>query len=364
MGNICDINYIYIARDSDSKTITDSKIITNNNSEYLTLCGNYNSRLEGDIEFKIPGGYAKEKDVLIRYCLYNVFVLLSQFGFSIGEAISLKTLFLSPFMDGHQFLYHYPAWFVPVLFLIETINVCMRRVLKQLRLDNDWLIMGGLLLCGVLTVWLAIGGHVWGYYKIPGRILFMLPGFQMGRIYKEKLEKHDTLPSSVYLAIVMGVQIMITIVCAGLAFSAVWVSSFANGPLVPYLTVITGIAFWLRISKVVAKLPGIAEHMILLGRNTFSLMMHHTMGFMLVKMVFYFISIATPFCSEFDVPMFFSEINFIYLAGGSEASKWIYVIAGISFSLLMAGLQHKITDTLFPTRRYRTLTHNHMHNHM
>ena len=66
-------DYIYIERDSNSKTVTDSKIIMNNNSEYLTLCGNYNSRLDGDIEFKIPGGYAKEKDVLIRYCLYNVF---------------------------------------------------------------------------------------------------------------------------------------------------------------------------------------------------------------------------------------------------------------------------------------------------
>ena len=69
-------DYIYIERDKKSRTIKNSKLITDSDSDsdsdYSTLCGNYNSRLDGDIEFKIPGGYAKEKDVLIKYCLYNV----------------------------------------------------------------------------------------------------------------------------------------------------------------------------------------------------------------------------------------------------------------------------------------------------
>ena len=67
-------DYIYIERDSNSKTIKNSKLITDSDSDsdYSTLCGNYNSRLDGDIEFKVPSGYAKEKDVSIKYCLYNV----------------------------------------------------------------------------------------------------------------------------------------------------------------------------------------------------------------------------------------------------------------------------------------------------
>ena len=67
-----DYIYIYIERDKKSKTIKNSKLITDNDRDYSTICGNYNSRLDGDIEFKIPGGYAKEKDVSIKYCLYNV----------------------------------------------------------------------------------------------------------------------------------------------------------------------------------------------------------------------------------------------------------------------------------------------------
>ncbi|MDO4304105.1 MAG: acyltransferase family protein [Bacillota bacterium] len=282
--------------------------------------------------------------LLLPYFLWNIFYgiltfLLHRVGFSIGGELSFRTLFLSPFLDGHQFMYNFPAWFVPVLFMLEVINVLMRKVLSLVRLNNEWLIFAMCLLAGILTVWLAIGGHVWGWYKLPGRLLFMLPGFQMGRIYREKLEKHDKLEDGPYLLIVMGVQILITIFCGGLAFSAVWVTSFANGPIIPYITIITGIAFWLRIAKIISEIPGLSRKMVYIGRNTYAVMMHHVASFMLVKGFFYLVSIWTPFCAEFDKEMFFGEINFVYLAGGSEACKWLYLVVGIAFPLMIAHFQ-------------------------
>lgn len=289
--------------------------------------------------------------LLVPYFAWNLFYgiltgLLHKAGFVIGQPLSLKTLFLSPFLDGHQFLYNFPAWFVPVLFMIEVINVLMRRVLSLLRLNYEWLIFAGCLTAGILTVWLAAGGHVWGWYKIPGRLLFMLPGFQMGRIYREKLKKHDTLADGPYFLIVMGIQVLITIFCYGLNFSAVWVSSFANGPVIPYITVTTGIAFWLRMARIMSKIPYLSDKMVCIGRNTYSIMMHHVACFMLVKGIFYLISLYTPFCSEFDREMFFSEIGFVYLAGGSEAGKWIYLLTGIGLPLVIAGLQRYIAEKI------------------
>ena len=70
-----DYIYIYIERDKESKTIKNSKLITDSDSDYSTLCGNYNSRLEGDIEFNIPKGYAKEKDVSIKYCFDSSYLV-------------------------------------------------------------------------------------------------------------------------------------------------------------------------------------------------------------------------------------------------------------------------------------------------
>ena len=82
--------------------------------------------------------------------------------------------------------------------------------------------------------------------------------------------------------------------------------------------------------------------MVYIGRNTFAVMMHHTLCFMLVKELFYLCSLYTPLCREFDREMFFSEINFVYLAGGSEASKWLYLLAGIGLPLMIARVLHNI----------------------
>ena len=133
----------------------------------------------------------------------------------------------------------------------------------------------------------------------------------------------------------MGVQILISIFCAGLAFSTVWVTGFANGPVVPYLTVMTGIAFWLRIAKMMKDIPSFSEKMVGIGRNTFSIMMHHTAVFMLVKGLFYYCSRVSSFCAEFDQEMFFQDIGYVYIAGGAEESKWIYLLAGIAVPILV-----------------------------
>lgn len=219
----------------------------------------------------------KCRSLLLPYFVWNLFYgvltqILHRAGFSLGQELSFKTLFISPFLDGHQFLYNFSAWFVPALFLIEVINVLMRKILDVLHLKNEWLIFLGCLLLGMITVQLAIGGHVWGLYKMPGRLLFMLPGFQMGRIYRDKLEKYDRLPDGIWLMIIIGIQVLISICCAGLAFGAVWVTSFANGPIVPYLTVVTGIAFWLRIARIISAIPNISDKLVYLGRNTYTVM--------------------------------------------------------------------------------------------
>lgn len=297
-----------------------------------------------EYENDIPGYILKKcKTLLIPYFIWNLFYgilaqILHGVGFSLGQNLSFKTLFISPFVDGHQYLYNFSAWFVPALFLIEVINILMRKLLEIIHLKNEWLIFAGCLILGMITVQLAIGGHVWGLYKMPGRLLFMLPGFQMGKLYHEKVEEHDKIPDGIYLHIIIGLQILISMLCAGLAFGAVWVTSFKNGPVVPYLTVVTGIAFWLRIARIISEMPSVSEILINIGRNTYSIMMHHTMVFMVIKGFCYICSLLTPFCKEFNQEMFFHDINYVYLIGEIEGSKWIYLIAGIWIPILVKKL--------------------------
>ncbi|MDE5893345.1 MAG: hypothetical protein K2H45_10540 [Acetatifactor sp.] len=74
----------------------------------------------------------KAKTLLLPVYLWNFFyagvVLLSRHaGFMIGEEVSIKTLFIMPLTNGHQFLYNMGGWFVVPLFMVECLNVLLRR---------------------------------------------------------------------------------------------------------------------------------------------------------------------------------------------------------------------------------------------
>jgi len=91
----------------------------------------YKEENENDIKNYI---IKKAKHLLLPYYIWNVIyglftTLLRNIGFGIGSEITLKTLLLDPFLGGHQYGLNFAAWFVPVLFLIEVMNVVMRKIL-------------------------------------------------------------------------------------------------------------------------------------------------------------------------------------------------------------------------------------------
>ncbi len=324
-----------------------------------------------DAEEEHPLAYVKKKCIrlLVPYLVWNLFygliaLFLQNCGFSMGERIGFRTLFLMPFLHGYQFIYNYAAWFVPVLFVIEMMNLLMRLIAKRLftkplkklagsrsnqpdadkgaetgTTDADrlleWLYLTASLLVGMAVVYLAIGGHVWGNYKAPGRILFLYPCFQMGQFYRKNLEKHDTLGNLPYFAILIGIQTLLHLCCNGLAFSSVWCTGFANGPIIPYVTIVSGIAFWLRVARLLTPIAGNNHAVRYLGRNTFTVMMHHVMMFMLIKMILAGIAAHTGFCTNFDLEQYRTNIDYIYLVRGVEHFKMVYLAAGIAIPLLV-----------------------------
>lgn len=305
-----------------------------------------------------PLSYLKKKArrLLLPYFIWNLvygvtaWLLRSFANFTFGEPVTIKTLFLDPFLHGYQYLYNFAAWFVPVLFLIEVMNLFLRIVLRAMRLDYEWLILIGTLTVGMTVVWLAIGGHVWGLYKMPGRILFLFPCFQMGQFYRRKLEQRDKLGNLPYFAIVLGIQVLLNLCCNGLAYSCVWCTAFANGPIIPYVTVVSGIAFWLRVSKILATVCGQNTAVAYLGRNTYPVMMHHIMVFMIIKMVLAGIAAGTGYLADFDFTRFYTDIDYCYLVKGSETFKMVYLAAGIALPLL---LQRSVTRALTALKRLR-----------
>lgn len=321
-------------------------------------------------EEEAPLQYVKKKlrRLLLPYFIWNVVYGLLAWamrtaGFAMGEGISLRTLFIEPFLHGYQFIYNYAAWFVPALFVIEMMNLCARIVLRKVirlvwklwemlsggRKDirrgglskekedfiTEWVMLIGSLLVGIAVVWLAIGGHVWGNYKAPGRILFLFPSFQMGQFYLKRLEKHDTMKNLPYFAILFGLQVILNVGFNGLAFSSVWCTGFANGPVMPYVTIVSGIAFWLRVSKMLAPVFGESPAVQYLGRNTYAVMMHHVMAFMLVKTLLAVVAARSGWCADFDFAQFYTNIDYFYFVRGAEQFGMVYLAAGVVLPLML-----------------------------
>ncbi len=136
----------------------------------------------------------------------------------------------------------------------------------------------------------------------------------------------------------IGIQVLLHLCCNGLAYSSVWCTGFANGPVIPYVTVMSGVAFWLRTAKILAPLCGGDRRggfFLCLGRNTYAVMMHHIMAFMLVKMILAGIAAHTGYLADFDFTEFYGNIDYYYLVKGSEAFKMVYLAAGVALPLLL-----------------------------
>lgn len=274
--------------------------------------------------------------------VYGLFILLmSNFGYTIGAEVNAYNLFLMPFVDGEAFLYNLGSWFVYPLFCVCVFNVLFRRLLRLVKLDNEYLIMIIYLAVGIIGIQLSIDNAttgIKGLLLLLLRTMFFLPCFQFGRLYKAKLEQHDKLNSIAYFAIIFGVQLIILTFFKDLEYTPSKCSGFDNGFIVPYLTAITGIAFWLRVSKLLTPIIKNWKFIRLIADNTYSIMIHQMIGYMCVKWLFYLVSVLTPLFADFNVNQLKTSIWYYYLPNGLQQYGMLYLAGGIFVPILIKKL--------------------------
>lgn len=306
----------------------------------------YKTEDENDIKNYI---IRKVKRLMVPYFVFNLMYgiliqILEKLGYYFGHKLTLTSLFVEPFLDGHQYGLNSPAWFVPALFLLEICNILARKVFKTLKLDNEYVIMVLYLIVGLLTVYLAKRGSVYDYYRIPGRLMFMAPALQFGRLYKAKLEKKKKIPELIVMAVMLIINLILYRTQAGLNYSVVWVSSFANSIFIPYVSTVTGIVFWLEISKLISQIckKGVIRKVIdYLGSHTFDIMMNHLLGFFMVNLLLKYIGVV-----GFDFEKMSYDVYYSWSPNGCDYFKLIYVVTGIMMSLMISKIKEIICGLL------------------
>lgn len=261
---------------------------------------------------------------------YGLFILLMKnLGYSIGGDVTMYNLFVMPFVDGETFLYNLGSWFVYPLFLVSGFNILFRRLLRLLKIRNEYFFLVLYFAVGMYGIHLAITDPANGIMKLLTRAMFFLPSYQLGYIYRARWEKRDTLSSVLYFAVLFAVQLMLITFSQDLQYFPSGMASFQNGVIIPYVTSVTGIAFWLRISKLLTPIVGDWRFVRLIADNTYSIMIHQMLGFMTVKWGFYLLSVTTGLFTDFNAEFMRSSIWYYYLPKGLEQYGMVYLAGGI-----------------------------------
>lgn len=300
----------------------------------------------------------KAKTLLVPLYIWNVIyaVLVSAldlFGFTIGSDVTLYNLTIAPIVNGHQFIYNMGGWYVIPLYMVEVINALFRKLSENIfgqRKETAVFII--YLLLGVCGICLANDGYRTGWWLVLTRALYFLPVYGFGIFYQRVLEKYDVLSNAPYFLIIFSAQLVIIFICGRApAYTPSWCSDFVDGPIIPFVVCCLGIAFWFRVAKTLEPIVGRSKVVNLIADNTFSIMINHFIGFMLLKAVFAFFHKYTGLFSNFDMTRFKTDVWYFYTPGGIANTRIMYVLAGITFPIIV-----QILINLIKRRMRRSLT--------
>lgn len=283
----------------------------------------------------------KIKTLVLPLYVWNfVYALITQIlhaaDFTIGGNINFENLIIIPITNGHQFVYNLGSWFVAPLFMVEIFNVFLRRTLLIIRCRHKEVVYCMLtLVIGAAGVLLASKGYNTNGWLVLVRFLYFIPFYSIGFMYKKRLEQYDNLPNSIYFGMVLAIQLTIIFVYGyAPSYEPVW-CNFPQFNILPYLTAFTGIAFWLRIARILTPVIGKSKLVNIIADSTYCIMVNHMLGFMLVKEFFSLCNrINYNIFADFDRILFKTDIWYFYRIKGLSQTLIIYVVISITICII------------------------------
>ncbi|MCR5249866.1 MAG: acyltransferase family protein [Lachnospiraceae bacterium] len=288
--------------------------------------------------------WKKCKRLIIPMYLWNLVygflvAALRHFGFTIGGEFSLHNLLLAPIYDGHQFAYNLAGWYVVPLFIAEAIYLLLRLLLSRLKLRvPETLILLFALGIGVLGLQLSIMGYREGWWLLLPRTAYFFAFFAGGVYYKRVLEKHDRLPHVVYFGLIILAQLAMLYFFHRMPIYVISTcESFPEGPLLPFIVGAIGVAFWLRVARILE--PGLGKDRVLnaVADHSYSIMIHQFMGFMFVKTLYALAAKYTGHFADFDMERYKTDLWYYYTPERLPYySLILYLIAGVALPVVFS----------------------------
>lgn len=273
--------------------------------------------------------------------LYGVlcYVLNNYFDFQIGENLSFYNLLYAPIIDGHQFIFNMASWFLVPLFFVQLISFLCLKPLNYKYKDLIFFVSTLILSCLLLPYANKNNGEA-SLLLLMFRCVYFLPIFSFGFIFKNYIEKYDfKINSVVYFLLIFSILTAIYINFPNYNHTPSWLNDIHVNPIVIYVVCFLSILFWTRIAKIFTPILSASKCLKTISNNTFNLMMHHFVGFTIVK------SLISNF-NEFDWYRYKTDIWYYFFPYSEFYFAWIYIAITIVIAILIGFTFKKICDTI------------------
>jgi len=297
--------------------------------------------------------YYKFKKLIIPFLIINlvygiIINILKYFNFiSFGAEINLYTLFIQPFTNNSQFIFNYPAYFVPAIFLTTICYSVIRKMFRNVKRFKEEILLGIFVVLNILSVTLRAYINNPNYSLIFLRVMFFLPFFEFGYLYKNKWqEKEDKIPTVPYLIILFAINYILYKVFGTLNYNMHEFSSFkTEGLVIPLISSIVGILFYTRLARVLSKWLGKNKLVNYISNNTFAIMTHHMFVLFIFNFILYLINCYIVQIPYYDTERFVQGWVYIYELPNLRILMQIgYVIYAIAGSLGLQYIYEKIKE--------------------
>lgn len=297
----------------------------------------------------------KVKRLLLPLWIYNLaygcmVMILSRLGFTVGEKLSVYNVFVSSFIYGSAFEFNCPDWFVAQLFIVEIANAVLSKILSGGGKKRQAFIIFTEICLGIMSVILISGKGVSTILTLMGRTCFALSWFAIGRAYK-MLQKYDRLNNFAYFCVIGAIQLKLLMTYDYLGYSVVGFCFDNLNIWAIYLAGFTGIAFWLRICKILEPLVSDNGIVVYVGRHTFSIVENQYLGFLLLNFLICICDKLLGGRLDFDTETMKTGYVFLYRYMDCNHFLILYVLAGIFIPISLTYIFNKIINKFFGKRR-------------
>ena len=300
------------------------------------------------------------KSLLLPYFGYEIVYLLITLalvpvvGEFLGDTPSLKTFFITPFLNGHQLLLCAPLWFVPQLFMTMIAFLFLLRIFR--RINNEKITLIFFLILGFFTipVWKMIPHTTLALVVM--RTAFSLFFVYIGYYYVKHIkDKHDIFTPKWFGAIIFFQSFLWLFNRdfdpyhgIGLSYVLVW-GRFDEQLVVPVFTSLTGI--WVSLLAVKILYPYLKDVKLIqdIGNSTYHIMANHLFVMYMITMVLFHFA-DSPLMLKITGSHTFVRGDKIYSIFDPVQMTYLYFVVVVLTTTYFAKFQKFIYKKIFPSK--------------